>query len=75
MTPLSLEEVLKVFTQDKVHLRLRTVQLLKTQMSLVMVFSHSGEKKCGGCRAGQCGPAPARQLMDSGGLCAAQGVP
>ena len=31
-------------------------------------------KKCGGCRAGQCAPALARQLMDSGGLCAAQWV-
>ena len=32
-------------------------------------------EKSAECRAGQCGPAPARQLMDSGGLCAAQGVP
>ena len=72
-----LVEVLKVFAQDKVHLRLRTVQLesLKTQMSLVMGFFalFPVGKKCGGCRAGQCGPAPARQLMDPGGSCAAQG--
>ena len=40
-------EVLKVFTQDKVHLRLRTVQLefLKTQMSLVMVFFRTFPRK------------------------------
>ena len=41
-------EVLKVFSQDKVHLRLRTVQLesLKTQMSLFMGFFalFAGEK-------------------------------
>ena len=40
LTPLSLEEVFKVFSQVRVHLRLRTVQLefLKTQMSLVYGF-------------------------------------
>ena len=32
-------------------------------------------EKSAECRADQFGPAPARQLMDSGGLCAAQGVP
>ena len=35
-------------------------------------LSHfSSWKKSAECRAGQCGPAPARQLMDSGGLWAA----
>ena len=77
LKPLSFEEVLKVFTQDKVHLRLRTVQLesLKTQMTLVMgFFALFPMEKSAECRAGQCGPAPARQLMDPGGLCAAQEV-
>ena len=38
-------------------------------------FSHFPMEKSAECRAGQCGPAAARQLMDSGGLCAAQLVP
>ena len=36
-------------------------------------FSHM--EKSAECRAGQCGPAPAHQLMDPGGLRAVQGVP
>ena len=38
------------------------------------VFRTFPHGKSAECRAGQCGPAPARQLMDSGGLWAAQGV-
>ena len=70
MTPLSLEEVFKVFAQVRVHLRLRTIQLefLKTQMSLVYGFFalFPGWKKVR--RESECGAAPGGQLMDSGGL-------
>ena len=40
-----------------------------------VVFRTFPMEKSAECSAGQCGPAPARQLMDPGGLCAAQGVP
>ena len=39
------------------------------------VFRTFPLEKSAECRAGQCGPAPAHQLMDPGGLSAVQGVP
>ena len=65
-------ESLQGFAQNRVHLHHPHLQLvfMKTQMSLVEGFFalFPVGKKCGGCRAGgECAPAPARQLMDSGG--------
>ena len=40
---------------------------------LLFFFALFPTEKSAECRAGQCGPSPARQLMDSGGLWAAQG--
>ena len=66
-----LVEAFEIFFQDKVHPLLLTIQLvlLMLWMRLVMGFSHfSPRKKSAECRAGQCGPAPARQLMDTASL-------
>ena len=49
--------------------------LLVLQMKIFTgVFALFPTEQSAECRAGQCGPAPARQLVDSGGLWAAQGV-
>ena len=63
----------KIFVQDRFRQRLRLFNLLlvqtMTRMSLVMgFFALFPKEKSAECRAGQCGPAPARQLMDPGGL-------
>ena len=69
-------EAFKIFSQDRAHLHLLHLQLVFVvlQMGLVKVFfALFPMEKSAECRAGQCGPAPARQLMDPSGLCAAQG--
>ena len=66
-----LVEAFKIFFQDKVHPLLLTIQLvlLMLWMRLIMgFFALFPTEKSAECRAGQCGPAPARQLMDTASL-------
>ena len=62
-------EVFKFFAQDKVHLRLshRPAGISEDADEPGDGFFRTfprGKKSAEGCRAGQCGPAPARQLQD-----------
>ena len=66
---LFLVEVFLVLSQVRVHLLLTLQLVLKNaQMSLVMgFFALFPTEKSAECRAGQCGPAPACQLIHAGG--------